>query len=490
MANFSDLVNVSFQDTTSHQSVVGGDILGVILPSHWGPSEELNLLNRSEFFERYPEALPLGVKVTDAPTDFYYAYSQVKKYFDNGGSQVEIYRPNLGDKYFGVTKGEYAVTLKYPGSIPTNLLPVGTTKVKLTVTDTEVVLVAEGDASITLERWQGQFTDPGAVDSGQFTHFTKVLTQSQLLQCVESDDVTVTEVNDYIGAYTYPSISATALSPIVDKFADIEQSQATLLISPLPSSTELNTAVANVAEQTKTRVAIIGCPLDTLPSTLETVAQTLPKGNKFTINVFGIEFVSVFSTRVRSNCVGGYCGALANIANLVRVNQIASAKTYGAYNGALAVSPSFNQVLAFHELGITSVYNSTTGPQLFGVHNSLYTQKPNSYFAKSNVSRVLAAILRNIYPVAFEAIHTDAAANAITRASFASRFNSVINDFIARQNLQSDSYADLSDAINTDYLTKGGTVLNAILSLHFIGLVEKIDIKIVATDSSVNVEII
>ena len=61
---------------------------------------------------------------------------------------------------------------------------------------------------------------------------------------------------------------------------------------------------------------------------------------------------------------------------------------------------------------------------------------------------------------------------------------------IAQQNLQPDSYADASAAINTDYLTKGGTELNLILVLHFIGLVERVKIKIVATDSSVNAEIV
>ena len=140
------------------------------------------------------------------------------------------------------------------------------------------------------------------------------------------------------------------------------------------------------------------------------------------------------------------------------------------------------------ELGINSVYTSKRGNIIWGTR-TMYS-KQSSYFGKTNVMRVCSAILKNIYPIAVETLHTDAASNPITRASLSTMLNSVLDTFIANQDLHADSVADCSDSINTDYLTKGGTVLNIILRLHFIGLVERVSIKIIATDTSVTAEFV
>ena len=81
------------------------------------------------------------------------------------------------------------------------------------------------------------------------------------------------------------------------------------------------------------------------------------------------------------------------------------------------------------ELGINSVYTSKRGNIIWGTR-TMYS-KQSSYFGKTNVMRVCSAILKNIYPIAVETLHTDAASNPITRASLSTMLNSVLDTFIA-----------------------------------------------------------
>ena len=84
------------------------------------------------FYEKYPESLPGGCNPKDFPNDYFDAYAQVKKYFDNGGKQVEVFVPN-DHLYFiccpdakssvlapssgsgTIENCEWMITWKYPG---------------------------------------------------------------------------------------------------------------------------------------------------------------------------------------------------------------------------------------------------------------------------------------------------------------------------------------------------------------------------------------
>lgn len=283
-------------------------------------------------------------------------------------------------------------------------------------------------------------------------------------------------------------------------FRDFETSNCTLVINPYVNNTkikydDIDAAIATLAEYRKNVMAVIGYPVN-LPYKVEDgengivpyFKNNAGKGYKFCIAVQGREIITLFGYRYTLNCVAGYCGKMINVAKEAHLNQIASGYIYGTYGGSLKESLLSGDVIDLMELGINSVYTSKRGNIIWGTR-TMYN-KQSSYFGKTNVMRVCSAILKNIYPIAVETLHTDAASNPITRASLSTMLNSVLDTFIANQDLHADSVADCSDSINTDYLTKGGTVLNIILRLHFIGLVERVSIKIIATDTSVTAEFV
>lgn len=286
-------------------------------------------------------------------------------------------------------------------------------------------------------------------------------------------------------------------------FNDYESSVCTLIINPFVTKsakqsntelvTEYDTYLKNIAEYRKNCLAVVGYPTDNNSVYSKENIQTYfnahgSKGSKFCIAVQGQEYLSVFGQRFTLNCVGGYCGSMVNIAKEAHLNQIASGYVYGNYGGSLKKSLLSGAVIDLMEEGINSVYTSKRGNLIWGTRTRYGRQ--SSYFGKINVMRVTTMLLKNIFPIAIETLHTDAASNPITRASLSTMLNSIIDTYIANQDLHADSYADCSDSINTDYLTKGGTVLNIILMLHFIGLVERVSIKIIATDTSVTAEFV
>jgi len=295
-------------------------------------------------------------------------------------------------------------------------------------------------------------------------------------------------------------------------FRDFEVSNATLVINPfvkgdytitegegqsattitIDCQSGIDTELANLVEYRKNVMAVFGYPIDNSDYTADAISayfkDHVGKGYKFCVALQGREIITLFGYRFTLNCVAGYCGKMINVAKEAHLNQIASGYIYGTYGGSLKESLLSGDVIDLMELGINSVYTSKRGNIIWGTR-TMYN-KQSSYFGKTNVMRVCSAILKNIYPIAVETLHTDAASNPITRASLSTMLNSVLDTFIANQDLHADSIADCSDSINTDYLTKGGTVLNIILRLHFIGLVERVSIKIVATDTSVTAEFV
>lgn len=548
-----DLVDVQFQDVTNHTSVTSTDTIGLVMPFYWGESDKVTVYNRTSFYEMFPESLPIGQTSISTP-DLYSGYAQVKAAFAHGAGEVEIYRPSDGWKFQGITidstgtvaakaaakdsekfdeSKAVSISLKYAGFVPQSLA-YGYDNIAFAVkfsnsteyTGGSMITVAvfgkKGNtySEEPFEIFEGA-ADPQANIGGESIFLENVINGvSQFIDVRVSDNVTVASpAVDYqkIDCDTYsettiyttgntPSFTA-AFKAGIDKgynmFNDYESSICTLLINPFISKSavqgqtslldEYDTAIKNIAEYRKNCLAIVGYPIDN--STTYDKATILAyfnnhssKGSKFCIAIQGQEYFSVFGRRFTLNCVGGYAGAMVNIAKEAHLNQIASGYVYGNYSSSLKKSLLSGPVIDLMEEGINSIYTSSRGNLIWGTRTRYGRQ--SSYFGKINVMRVCSMLLKNIFPIAIETLHTDAASNPITRASLSTMLNSVIDRYITNQDLQPDSYADCSDSINTDYLTRGGTVLNIILMLHFIGLVERVNIKIIATDTSVTAEFV
>lgn len=306
-------------------------------------------------------------------------------------------------------------------------------------------------------------------------------------------------------------------------FGNIDKTHATIVVGPVSAEfneTNLiakafhgvttvgnailayNKVLMNIGEYCMTRMAFV--PMysqvssgNIIPWVHDELAQAIygPSAGaetilpKFTNLIQGYEQVTFGGVRYPLDCCGGVAGAYANIAKTVRVNQVASARTYGAYKGRLLNDPEFDDVLDNHDSGIITVYNGAAGPEIFGVHNAGYLEDPNSYFATNNVSRTLTWILRDLFPLILGAIHTDASANPISRSILNDRCNDIVGNYIAEENLLGDSFFDIPNEANSDAKNNKGRLLTCLLACHFIGLVERINFKIVATDSTVTVEI-
>jgi len=189
------------------------------------------------------------------------------------------------------------------------------------------------------------------------------------------------------------------------------------------------------------------------------------------------------------DCTAAWAGRICSVAQSQHNrNQLPSYKAFGSFSGSLVRSLSFKSVVDLHDnFGIGSVYHTAVGNFIFDIR-SLYGAT-ESYFARMNVMRVCAALLGASYDIVEQVIHTDAAANRDNRLKLESKLNSLIGDMQARGELRAQSYADVGDTLNTDTLTKGGRYLNIRLNCWFIGLVERVNITVVATDSSVDANI-
>jgi len=534
--SIADLVNVTFQDATNHVSFNTDDIMGLVMPYYWGVSDTMGVYNKTSFYEVFPESLPIGVtSLSVADKEVFSGYAQVKSFFAHGGGMVEVYRPLCGFGYQRMTiksgnvstleiaadgkqhdeSADVSIALKYAGFVPQSLAT-GFSNLKIKVapiaaggiegydgTDTcvriTVLGVRTGEDDVKLEEFEGS-SNPNANISGESIFLENVVKSDFIDVRVFSGMSSFTASEQSLVSY-----SSVALATVADKveeaykyFRDYEKSSATLLINPFVTQTgnddyeDINDDIAQAAERRKNCLAVIGYPIEKAfdKAAIKTYYRGLNAyGDKFAVAMSGREIISLFGYRFTLNCVGGYCGRLIGTARDQHVNQVASGYTYGLYGGSLKESLLSGEVIELMEDdGINSIYVSARGNTIFGTR-TMYS-KQTSYFGKLNVMRVCAAILKNIFPIAIETLHTDAASNPITRASLSTMLNSIIGTFIDSQDLFDDSEADCSDSINTDYLTKGGTVLNIILTLHFIGLVEKVNIKVIATDTSVSAEFV
>lgn len=528
-----DLINVQFQDATNHVTVNGDDMLAVVFNHYWGPVNELKELGASDFFGYYPESLPLGVNTIDVAK--YFSLAQIKQAFACRMPKVQSYRPKCGWKYQQVNVTASAATLvsggsatkfsdtvtdlvsiasKYPGFFPQSLAP-GSKYIKLVVSATASSVVSvkiygsqnNSTSSLTgdvlLESFEGNCT-PGATQDGMPYYLPNVLEKSQFVDAqvngafsdlledvvVVFDNYTATTdvfTTETSGAHGVEDV----VSAITTIFGDIEQNNGTLMINPYADQKgAVTTAILNAAAAAKTFNPIIGVPTSTTwtKSNIES-ARDGAGNNMFGLFVAGREMLTIFGMKILSNCVGGFAGCTAAVAKDVRLNQMASAKMYGAYPGTLVDSCNFNEVLSMHdERGIISVYNTKNGPYIFGVR-SMYANQ-DSYFGKANVMRVTANVLKNIFPVVLTGVHTDVASEKTSMLSMQTKLNNVLAPYIANKNLKQETRAICDESINTDQTTSGGKYLNTILDMWYIGLAERIRILVRATDSSVSAEIV
>lgn len=541
MSAVTQLIDVKYTDLTNYTAGAGNDVLGVPFEHHWGPVGVLNTLTQSAFFQNYPESLPVGFNAINPSR--YYAYAQIKKAFDFPNTLVEPYRVQGGWKFSEInvlsattspnthtvsqsakqfaslSTSAFVISSKYPGIPPKSLIgDYDRVAVVLSVTkETSLIDIKicgaikvasqpsglylqedadyfEVDLSAPIEEFEG-VTDPTAMLDGASYFIEDVCRKSDFISVEVNAEALIPSTIDSEAIHMFQDAeipeapSQQDWEDALQVYDDTLVSDATILISPVATA-DCDNKVLNIGQSRQDLNSVIGYPTaavfdkDAIETFLTTMAGVR---NMFGIFVAGREQYKIFGYKIQLNCVGGWCGATFQIAKSVRTNQLASAFTYGGYNGTLTESLSFDEVCELHKLGVISVYSSNVGPMIWGVR-SLHTRQ-TSYFGQANVMRVLTKILRQMFPECLNAIHTDAAANPITRANFNIRFNSIINDEIAQQNLLGDSYADCMGEINSDVNTKGGRIFNLVLSLHFIGLVESMSVRVFATDSSVTAKI-
>ena len=543
---FEDLISVSYVDNTN--SVIpdpGEDVLGIVINHHWGPVNELLTLDRETFTRLYPNSLPIGNVKTDVRN--YFAYASVLKAFDSGISKVEVVRFNdfgKSDKWSykqgslilnserllkitefedsdsflsEVTESEYdkllmTICFKYPGIPPKSLVQGNDIeiKAKLNREDYSVkltILSVQDDTRKILEEFEGGFVKDQIVEGKNFfienvvkeSNFIAVKANLENVRAAftggaSQEALTLLDFNNSETTIETPSFLETESEAIISTylkyFSDIEMSNSTMIMPAVSDDNALiSNALISIAEKCKERMAVLGYPTtkDLTKTDILSYYQLL-NSSRHAVFIAGRENISVLGSQISSNCVSGWCGRTANVATSVRINQLASAKTYGKYSGVLTQSLSFDDVLELHDTkGIISVYNSVQGPTIFGVRTM--NAKQNSYFAKANVMRVTSAILKQLFPLCIDVLHTDVAANPIQRSAFEITLNSIIQRFVANQDLKQESNAVCDGQLNNDIDTAGGEMLIIELNLWFIKLTEKIAIRIIATDSSVTAQI-
>lgn len=541
------LINVSFEDATNYVSYSNSDVVGLVLDHCWGPSDSLYTLSREQFDELYPESLPVFGAAQDANLkDAIYSYACAKRAFEMGASTLELIRPSGNYKHFafnftlssvdkriilvpvvgGFTKvpetseSQVVIYSRYKGQIPFSKAPYQKLKISVeqAVNDSHLVykLIGQGDTSgSTTEVVLEELTfglDKDEVLDGVPYFIENVFQKSEFfrVKCYTETKGALTEIKGSsvelkFEAFHYngfPAANSGEDSVLVDYynqyFKNKETSSATVLVSS-KSDFKVYQKISKMSKERMDCVSIVGYPISDAKYQWLTPLEAVKNNSlymtymkdigqdKFSYFLLGKEIVKCMGSWVTLDCTAGYAGRLCAIAEEVKVNQLPSAAQYGYYSASLVDSYSFDVVAKMHELGINSVYSAVQGPTIFGIR-SMHPRQ-TSYFGKFNVSRVLTKLLAPIFVECYAVMHTAASADPTERVSFETRLNRILQEFIPDA-LKADSYISCSAEVNADSKTNGGEILNILVVLHFIKLVEKINIRIVATDSSVTAEIV
>lgn len=529
-ATVPEIISVEFIDNTNYQqNSTSTDVVGDIIDHVWGPVNQKLVLTQSEFLNYYPlyPSIP---------------YANAYRALQAGARYVEVYRPQAKDTYMQFVVSETAdaftikgertavgaakyttsiagavmvISLKYPGWVPETLFAYTKLGVSVTLapdTANPVTISLLGYAAgatdpVTVAIYQGSFNPEDVVD-GQPFFIETVVANSAIISChvistptgATTDPLVVdsSSVDTPDAPYVHTPLTAADIEPLYGKlWASAQTSAATILIPALPDST-VYAAVTAVAAKRMDLTALVGIGdpataittyfnADDPVSEMQTYLGTLTK-NMFSGAYFGVESVTVANKQLLLDGTAGVAGRICSVANSVRTNQLPSADSYGSFPGTLAASLDFPEVLSLQELGANSIYTAESGSQIWGIR-SLHDRQ-TSYFGKFNVSRVLASVLRFTFKGCWGVIHTDVAANPLTRSSFQTSLQTLLDNQVAAQNLKNGSEFVMSDELNTDAATQGGAILRIDLYLAFIGLTERVHIRVIATDTTVSAQII
>jgi hypothetical protein len=510
---------ILFKDLTDYSKQAGLDVGGICITHPWGLDSKIGYYDIDTFLDMYP--LLDGVKMSDSWINAYRA-------FMGGLSMVEVVRiPETDTERFAcvikatdivadrikevsmaeATDAVGVITLKYRGDLP-DLYNNAYKKVSIKIAKLPVPAVAgDTDIQVTLMATKKK-------DNTEYPIIQVVgaIAKGRTVDGMDWDIVSKLKATKYFDAeFDYEKVNAAFATITTEKvieitkesrtaltvekvcqgytqyFDSLEMSTASIFIDPGTTSATEASLVAKIAEERLNCCALVGYPTaaewseEKVKNYYDTIA-----GEKNTYFHCISEVFKLGGITYITNGIGFLAGAYANVANQVNVNQVPSGRSWGSLRTTLFRSFTEKEVMRMSKLGINGIYNSINGPRLWGF-NTMYSRK-ESYFAKANVTRVTQRILRYVYEVAMDALHTGNTANKRTMVQ--NNIQADLNRLIADGALNPDSFVRCNDANNRDIDTNGKRILNIDIFCHFVSLIEKIRIKISAFDDTVNAELL
>lgn len=510
-----ELIDVIFSDNTSYSASVGSDVGGIVIDCPWGPTEKIVSCDNSSFLSYFP---------ISEYTELTHSYLTAYRASLSGLSSLEVVRYKGGSKYVGIRASEEGssyevvqvsdiedvsaagcILLKYAGTPVYFLNPLVTSaKISVSITEADTVypksitiaLIAtlNGEEQV-LESVTGGFEVGVFLDGDDYfigtklnasTYFTGSNLKTSLTdaQIFEADCEILASLKS---AYT-PETTTSKLSELYSTyFSDLESSSVSLILDyGTQSSTEANTLITMASNRTDC-CALIGYPTTSAWPTTDSDDPLLTYKSSLTSDMFGAfyaarELYTLYGRSYILNGIGTISGRYAYVASQASVNQLPSARSWGSFSGILQKSFDFSKVLSYHENGINCVYNTVTGPRIFGIR-SLHP-RASSKFSRFNVSRVCARILKYAFGVAMDAIHTG---NTDQRKLMTQNLlTSDLNTLIGQGAVHANSTVQCDNSNNLDINTQGGRILNIDYTLYTVSLIERVKISILATDNSVS----
>lgn len=309
------------------------------------------------------------------------------------------------------------------------------------------------------------------VNSSAFLKACPAGTEFQSDVVYDVEEIAEIEETDIVAAYT-------------QHFGSCALSNATILI-PCRTTTAINNAVKSAAGTRMDCCAIIGYPIEN-SFTLEEIqsfARTM-LGEKFAFFYAGRDVYTLLGQEFNTSCVGVIAGRYCQTTEDATINQLPSAQAYGSYPGTLVESLDETGVLALHEEGFNSVYQTATGPYIWGL-KSLHSRQ-NSYFAKANVMRVIAQLLATTFDYLETVLHTPNSDRK--KAMVQQNRQAFLDQLIAQDVLRGSSTCQCDRNNNQDKDTNGGELLIVDFDMWFVKLIERFHIRIKASDDTTTVE--
>jgi len=523
------LIDVGFVDLPSYSQQVGQDVGAIVIDHEWGPYNELVSCDRATFLANWPL---LASKMTDswvtaynaflaglqtievvrlqASTDLFAKFSlaAVDPTGENPTPLAKTTMTVAEKEAYGGSTDTPCVIFKYPGN-PAPMCDPTYSNFTLSVVMSKVAeATVHGDRDVTitftckdvndntiiLEKVTGGLKEGSIVD-GQDWYIGTRIKQSKYFDFLRANGAFPTVAETFEMTFTFTDFArntvsaktAAALTSVYDSyFYDIETSDASIIIDPATTvSTEAGSLISLAASRTDI-VALIGYPVTSTwdKASIESYKQSL------TANMNSAFYACRQSVTLNGytyilNGIGTIAGDFANVANQASVNQLPSARAWGAFGGVITKTLTFQEVLELQEDGVNCVYQTATGPRIFGVR-SLHP-RATSYYSKFNVSRVCARILKYAFVVAMDVIHTGNTDNQ--KKLVQNLLSADLTRLKGQGALRKESTVQCNEANNQDIDTNGGEILIIDYTCYFVKLIEKVKIRITATDNSVSASI-